>query len=350
MKIGKTVAAFSVTLLAIGCTKPSAAPPPAPVRALRTGAVISRPEPGRLEVDGVVVGRHEAILASRLAAPVAEVRAIPGQTVRSGAVLVRLETAESDSALAGARAALEAARAALVLAGKNRERFENLEARGAAASIELDRSRQEEAAALASVASARAAVGRADTDRAQAALTAPFDAIVVEKLVSPGDLATPGRPLVRLASLTGRRVEAAPGEAEAAALAPGDVLEVVLGGRTVSGRIAEIVGAVDPATRRRTVRIDLPAGVEPPVGSFARVVLAGPPSGRLLVPEGAVLSRGGLELAWAVGGDGRVSMRYVRRGPAAGNGLIEVRSGLQAGERVVVDPPDDLRAGTRIPS
>lgn len=319
-------------------------------RRLETSVVVERDLPGRIEVEGAVVGREEAVLASRLSAPVTEVSAVPGQSVRAGTVLVRLEPAEADSALAGARSSLAAARAAFDLAAKNRERFEKLASRGAAAVVELDRASQDVAAASAAVASAQAAARRAETDRAQASLTAPFDAVVIEKMVSPGDLAAPGRPLVRLASISGRRVQAEPAEEDAARLTVGDPVDVVLTSGPVRGRVAEIIGAVDPATRRRTVRIDLPAGVDPAVGSFARVVLPGPRETRLVVPSRAVVERGGLELAWAVGPDRRVSLRYVRTGAAAGEGLVEVRSGLEAGERIVLDPPTDLEAGARVRS
>lgn len=340
----------AAALMAAACAKnETARGPEAAVRKLETATVASQTAASRIEIDGVVVGRVEAVLSSRLAAPVAEVRAVPGETVRAGTVLVRLDARETDSALEGARAALGTAKASLGLAKKNRARFERLAERGAAAAVELDRARQDETGAASAVASAEALARRAETDRGQAALAAPFDAVVVEKMVSPGDLAAPGRPLVRLASASGRRVEASPGEAEAALLKTGDALEIAIGGRTITGRVAEIVGAVDPSTRRRTVRVDLPAGEEPPIGSFARLLLAGPATPRLLVPEKAVVAHGGLEIAWAVGPDGRVVLRYVRTGGRSG-GSVEVRSGLEAGERVVLDPPADLEAGTRVVS
>jgi RND family efflux transporter MFP subunit len=334
----------------VGCSKSQ---PPKAAEAsldLETAPVESREGAGRIEVDGTVVGRVEAVLASRLAAPVVEVRAVPGSTVREGAVLVRLQMRETESALAGARAALQAARAALEVAKKNRERFERLERREAAALAELDRTRQEEAGAAAAVAGAEAGVRHAEADREQAELAAPFDAVVVEKMVAPGDLAAPGRPLVRLASATGRRVEAAPGEEQAARLFPGEPVDVSIGGKIVKGRVAEVVGAVDAQTRRRIVRVDLPSDVEPAIGTFARLVLPGPPTESLVVPQRAVVSRGGLELAWAVGPDGRVTLRYIRSGPALQEGKVEVRSGLEVGDRVVLDPPADLEAGTRVRS
>ena len=341
--------AFSA-LAAMGCAKkPESAPAPAE-RALATARVERRDGASPLEFDGAVVGRNEAVLASRLAAPVVEVLAVPGQRVRAGAVLVRLEERESDTAVESARAAVAAARSELERARKNLARFERLAGRGAAAPVELERARQDEAAAAAGLASAEALSSRAQTDRSQSVLVAPFDAVVVEKMVSPGDLAAPGRPLVRLASAEGRRVEAAPGEEEASRLSAGDEVELELGGKRLHGRVAEIVAAVDPATRRRLVRVDLPSGVEPAIGTFARLVLPGPKQPRLLAPESAIVARGGLELAWAVGQDGLVSLRYVRTGLPADGGLVEIRSGLAAGDRVVINPPADLEAGTRIKS
>ncbi len=335
---------------AAGCSKKAAERPAAESRKFSTATVERRDEAGAVEVDGTVVGRTEAVLSSRLAAPVAEVRAVPGQSVRAGEVLVRLEEHEADRAFDGARAAVAAASSARDIARKNQGRFERLEGRGAAAAVELEKARQDEASATTALAAAEAALSRAETDRGQAVLTAPFDAVVVEKMVSPGDLAAPGRPLVRLASAKGRRVEAAPGEREAGRLSPGEDVVVVLDGRTLTGKIAEIVGAVDPSTRRRIVRVDLPPDVEPTVGTFARLRLPGEKVPRLVAPSRAIVARGGLELAWAVGADGAVALRYVRTGPPAGEGLVEVRSGLEAGDRVVLDPPADLQAGTRVAS
>ena len=327
---------------------PSSGRAPESPRPLATAVVERRIAPAVVEVDGVVVGRIEAVLASRLAAPVARVDAVPGRVVRAGEVLVRLDEREATAGLDGARIALAAARSALDLTRRNRARYERLESRGAAATLELERATQDEATAAAAVASAETAVRRAETDRAQAVLAAPFDAVVVEKMVSPGDLAAPGRPLVRLASVAGRRVEAAPGEDAAARLAVGQEVEVLVAGIARTGRVTEIVAAVDPATRRRTVRIDLPPGDEPPVGAFARVRLAGPPEARLVVPERAVVSRGGLEFVWAAPPDGRVVLRYVRTGARVEGGRVEVRSGVEAGERVVVDPPADLETGVPV--
>jgi RND family efflux transporter MFP subunit len=336
-------------VLAAACRRGASPAAPETPRRLATAAVAERDIATSTEIEGTVVGRSDATLASRLAATVAEVTAVPGRRVRAGEVLVRLDARESDGALEGARAALASAEEAWKIARWNEGRFARLSDRGAAAPIELEHAVAGEAQARAQVAAATAAVRRAETDRSQAVLTAPFDGVVVEKMASPGDLALPGRPLVRLASVSGRRVEAAPGEEEAARLAVGDAIEVAIAGRSVSARLSEIVGSVDHETRRRPIRVDLPEGVEPAVGSFARVRLSGPAERRLVAPAGAVREQGGLSIVWTVDPAGRAELRYVRTGRTVGE-WIEIRSGLSMGDRVVVEPPPDLASGARVAS
>ena len=85
---------LAAALAAAACAKKpeTARAPDAAARTLPTAAVVRETSAGRVEIDGVVVGRIETVLSSRLAAPVAEVRAVPGESVRAGAVLVRLES------------------------------------------------------------------------------------------------------------------------------------------------------------------------------------------------------------------------------------------------------------------
>lgn len=343
----KRILPLALTFLAAACSSPAEKSGSRAAVRLSTGIVEEKEREDRIEVEGSVVGRVEATISSRLAAPVARVDVVPGTAVRKGEPLLRLDTRESEAALEGAEVALASSRSAFDIAGRNRKRFESLETRGAAAAVEMERARLGEAAARAQVAAAEAAVRRAETDRGQSLLVAPFDAVVVDKFVSVGDLALPGKPLMRLASRSGRRVEVALAEADARNVKRGDVLDAAIGGRTVAVTVAEIAGGADPSTRRVTVRADLPAGFDPPIGSFARVLVAGGMKTSLVMPSAALVKRGGLELVWVVGADGIVSLRYVQTGGEAISGETLVRSGLAAGERVVIDPPADLSAGVK---
>ena len=79
-----------LVLALTGCAKKPAPEAAAGADRRLTTAKVERTDAAAIvEVDGTVVGATEAILSSRLAAPVVEVLAVPGQTVRAGAVLVR---------------------------------------------------------------------------------------------------------------------------------------------------------------------------------------------------------------------------------------------------------------------
>lgn len=354
-----------------GCSsrrEPASEAPPAVT--VTTALVASTSQSAELEVDGTVTARTEVVVASRLAASVASLEVAAGDRVARGHVLVRLDAKETESALDGARASLSAARAAARLASANLARFESLARDEAASALELDRARLDSANAAAQESAAAAAVRRTETDRAQAVLVSPVDGTVVDTFVVAGDLALPGKPLVRVAA-NGRRVEAA--VPESVALALGAEVPVLLGGARVAGRVAEIVAASDAGSRRRTVRVDLPAGTDPVPGTFARLFLPGSGEPRVTVPANAVVTAGGLEHVFVVGADGLVAIRYVRTGAVIGEAgrsgaapaasrpgdspgaapagpVVEIRSGLVAGERVVVAPPATLRAGAKATS
>ena len=163
----------------------------------------------------------------------------------------------------------------------------------------------------------------------QAALAAPFDAVVVEKMVSRETW----RRRAGRSSAWPRRRDAAskprPARRRPRSLSPATLVEIAIGGRTVTG----------PRRGDRRGRRSLDAEAHGPRGPAggrraADRLLRAPPSRRSRGAEAARARAGpssraaGLEIAWAVGPDGRVALRYVRTGGRAG-GSVEVRSGLR---------------------
>ena len=153
----RIIVTLAFAALAAGCAKKAAEPARPEARRLETGKVERREEPGIVEVDGTVVGRQEAVLASRLAAPVVEVQAVPGQTVRAGEVLVRLEPRGVRRARWRARAPAWRRRGRRSISPGRISAGSSGSRAGAAAAVELERARQDEASAQAALAAARGA-------------------------------------------------------------------------------------------------------------------------------------------------------------------------------------------------
>jgi RND family efflux transporter MFP subunit len=327
------------------------------------------------EVGGVVRARTSAALVSRIVAPVREVRVRAGDSVRAGQVLVVLDGRDlvanarraretvlaAESGRVAAAAERDAARAALELARATHQRFAALHARQSATAQEFDQAvaglRGAEARvagaearlheADSAIASMQAAGEAADATASYAVITAPFDGLVTEKLVEPGNMAGPGQPLIRIDGRGGFRLEIRVDESRAAYVAPGQRVDVILesAATPLEGSVSEVSRAVDSDARAFLVKIDLPeAAVR--AGMFGRARLPGAARSALVVPEAAVVRRGQVTSLFVVE-EGRAHLRLVRTGVSTSAGT-EVLAGVSEGEWVVTPPPSSLTDGRRV--
>ena len=381
MKLKVFVPSVVAAALAAGC---SAAPPPATIDAPPVTVSLGRAEtadlPSRVEAGGIVRARSTAVIAGRVMAPIVDVLVRPGDRVRRGAPLVRLDAREITAAGARASAALEAAgqsadaaaadtraaEAGLRLARLTHDRVATLHAKRSATAQELDQATASLSTADAQLAGAvaRSAAAAAARDEAQAAmqgariaasytvLTAPFDALVAERHVDPGTMATPGAPLLTLEDATAFRLEVRLDEARAAQVAVGQTAEVSLGETAarievwIPGRIVE-VARLDAASHGFVVKIDLTGAAAVRSGQFGRARFSGPARRMLTVPAAALLRRGQLTFVFAVDADGIARLRPVSVGAAAGD-RVELLAGAHEGDRVVTSPPASLLDGSRV--
>jgi RND family efflux transporter MFP subunit len=324
------LAASALALAALACGEP--APPPvagaaagggAPLR-VRTVAALARDTRGET-APGTVLARRRATLAPRVAASVHALPFEEGERVRTGDVVVALD----DGAL---RAALAAAEVAGAAARADADRYGRLLGREAATPHEA-------AAASATAAAATAAVAGAREALAYARLRAPFSGRLVRRLVREGDVVAPGQALVELEGDAGFELRVTLAGGEAATLLPGArLLALVDGAGEVGATVRAVSPAGDPASHRFEAIADLDAAPGLRSGLFGRLRLpAGEDAGsELAVPAGAVFARGGLTGVFVAEG-GVARLRWIAAG-ARRDGLVVVRAGLVAGERVVVDP------------
>jgi RND family efflux transporter MFP subunit len=298
--------------------------PPGPARAVRTAAV-ARLGTAEAAVPGVVRARQRAALAARIPASVVELPYREGDRVAAGAVLARLDDAALRSAVAAAEAAAAAAQADL-------GRIESLLGKGAATPRETDDARSRAAAA-------RAAWDGARDNLAYAVLRAPFAGRVGARPVSVGDVVSPGATLIELEGETGHEIVAAVEASLAGAIRPGAEVPAVVDGLAVAlkAKVTAVSPAGDPATHRFELRADLPPAEGLRSGLFARLALGvSSETPRLVVPRSSLIERGGLTGVFVVS-EGRARLRWVAVGGSEGD-RTEVRAGIEAGERVALDP------------
>ena len=305
--------------------------------------------PKAIEIHGIVQSARQAFVSSRVMGPVVAVKTWAGAAVSKGQVLIEIQPETSKGQVAQAEGALAQARAALAMAERNFKRFENLHAEKAASEVELDMARMQYDQAKGAVDQAMGAVHTAKTVAGEAAVTAPFAARVVERLVEVGDMAAPGRPLIRLESLEGRRLWLSVREADIRRLEMGQKIPVTLDSRAdygaIDGTVIEIVPSADPATHTFTVKVDL-GSVDVPSGISGRAAIPGDVVERVVIPASAVHSRGGLELVVVRAADDSARTRVVTTGSELPDGRVEILSGIKPGDFVVIDAPGAVADGT----
>ena len=368
-------ATLSMSAALAGCSTRQAAAAPADDAAAPFAVTIARSAmtdvASAIDAGGVVQPRTTATIASRILAPVREVRVMPGDRVRRGQTLVVLD---GDDLAAGARAAqssaiaaeqgskaaaaeLQAAEAGLALARASHDRVAGLQAKGSATAQERDdvtaalRSAEARVAgALARVAQAASTVegARAASDQASTihfftAIAAPFDGVVTEKMVEPGNMASPGMPLLRLEDTRGFRLEVRVDESYVGQIRNGDGVPVFLGtgSTSVHGTVVEVSRAVDADARAFLVKIALPDAPGLRSGAFGKARFRGPPRRALTIPPSAIVRRGQLTSVFVVDeGVARVRLVHV-----SGS---EVLAGLTESEMVILSPPAGVTDGRRV--
>lgn len=297
--------------------------------AVRLVAVRSAPAPRWLA--GTVSASSHATVSTRISAAVSRVYVREGQRVARGALLVRL--ADGD-----VRAQLEAARVVLDSAEAAERRARVLASGGHLPASALDVARSQRAQAQGQVSAL--ADGLAYTE-----VRAPFAGTVLAKLVSPGDLVSPGQPMVELSGES-LEIVALASEHEARSVALGTKLPFDTGAVRGEAVVSAVSAGGDPVSHRAVVRAVVVAGSGIRTGDFARLQLPPEPGAqRLWLPRTAVVERGDLTGVFLARG-GRAELRWVAVGDSAPE-AVSIRAGLSAGD-AVVDSPAGLRDGDSV--
>lgn len=322
-----------------------------------TGAI-----PEQIEAVGTVKARNSSSIAARIAGTVTGVHVREGDRVAKGKLLVTLEATEVTSGAAGARAGeeearrgVEDARAREKLAAATFERYQKLLQEQAVTRQEFDVRRMEKDVAAEGVARAEARLAQAREGARSAGaiagytkISAPLVGVVTTRPVEVGMTVFPGMPLLTVEEQGHYRLEVAAPESLSGKVKTGDPVNFSIDGigAGMSGKVAEIVPAVDPASRTFTVKVDVEAkGIRSGVYGRALFPVGSRPG--ISVQKSALVTRGALTSVWVVGKDNVARMRLVKAGQFLGD-RVEILSGLSEGERVAVGGIEKVVDGAKV--
>jgi membrane fusion protein (multidrug efflux system) len=317
----------------------------------KTGARGGKKKPTHL-VEITIVGakplRHETVRTGSLAARrsvrlfnqeegrIDQLTVFEGAAVAKGQILVRL-----DRLLLTAQ--LEKATASRKLAEADLERMKKLAKKRVTTQERYDQAETQYSVALAEETLVR-------TRLAYSEIRAPFEGIVTERHVEPGDVAPRHTHLLTVIDPTSLYTKVSVSELMVPRLKKGDTVDVridALGDRVWTGTIRRIHPTIDPRTRLGVVEVALdpvPPGARS--GQLCRVTLRTPEIQRKVVPFAALRRDDKGEYVYVVV-DGKTQLRRVRTGLRMDD-KVEALDGLQEGDKVVIRGFLDIRPGKKV--
>lgn len=178
---------------------------------------------------------------------------------------------------------------------------------------------------------------------------APFEGIVLEKMVEVGDTVQPGQPLIKYGYVKYKRLQADVPSGLVSNLSEGMVVPAKIDSSiNTMAKISQIYPVADPSRHTVTVKFDLPVDAVAAPGMYAEVYLPETKQGDakvVVIPKTALLRGRSLPSVLVVNNDNTSELRLVRLGAEQEDGKVEVVSGLSDDERIIDNPPTTASSG-----
>jgi membrane fusion protein, multidrug efflux system len=332
-----------------GSTPPAAAKPRA--LSVRVAPVAVQDVVYQIKAPGTLEAEELVQITAEVEGAVKDVRFHEGDRVDRGSVLLRIDPERYGLELRRAEANYQRAVADARRAVSDLSRREQLAEEQLVAAEELNRARQESERLEADAQAAKAARDIAAQNAARSAVRPPQAGIINTRTVETGKFVKTGDVLATLVDVSRLRLRFKVSEAESLRARAAQTVQFhisSLGPREFLATIYHVGDLADPATRQVEVMawVKNPGELKP--GFFAEVTLASETRrDALVVPESAVQASEKGFVAYAVE-DGKARLRPIQIGLRTGTGLVEVRSGVKAGDVVVVEGSDRLTDGLPI--
>lgn len=303
-------------------------------------------------LSGTLQPQQSATLTAEVGGTVTSVNTSEGSAVGAGSVLAVISDETARESVQNAATAVQSARTAVTVARRDLDRSSSLAAAGAVPRRDVDVARAQVASAQSQLAQAQQQLADAQKRAGDQRVTTAMSGIVSEKHVSVGDVVSPGAPLFTIVDLRTLQLEASVTSEAVGLLQPGSLVDVEVRGypnERFRGTISRVAPTVDAGTGQVRVYVSIANQGRRLVGGlFAEGTVTTVARNGLVIPIAALDETGEWPAVLRLRNDltERVVVTLGVRNEA--EGIVEVTSGLQAGDRVLVGPARTITPGTRV--
>ncbi|NGP87679.1 efflux RND transporter periplasmic adaptor subunit [Fodinibius halophilus] len=303
--------------------------------------------------SGTVSSDRTINMSTKVMGRIAQLEVEEGDYVSKGDVLIQIKDDNLQAQMNQVESSLIEAKAALSNTETNYNRIKNLYEQESATQKELDDISTQYEMAKAKVQMLESKLQEVEDMLDYTRLTAPFNGYVISKMVSEGDMASPGQPIIALEQEGIMKVNITVPESNISLFSYDDTVSVdikAVGYNDGIGVVKSINQAGNRGSRQFAVEVMLPeldkdSGIKS--GMFAQVGLVTEGDRAIVVPKSAIVERGQLTGLYTLNDNSEIVLRWVRLGDESANG-IEILSGLSEGELYVASIDQPLREGRKV--
>ena len=307
-----------------------------------------------LPLTGSLRAVNQAVIKAKVNGDVREVLVREGEAVKTGQILIRMDTSEYDARALQAKGGLQAAQGQLDIATQTRNNNKALLEKNFISRNAFDNAQSQYAIAISNVKTARGVFDVAQKALNDTIIRAPVSGFISSRTVQPGEKVSADNRLLEIVDLRQMEMEAPVPAADVVSIKAGQEVEVRVEGlpKPLIGKVARINPSIQAGSRSIMVYIRI--GNEDGVvrmGMFgeAKLTLA-KKADALLVPESAVQVENGESIVYAIE-DGKIVKKTVKvgmRGEDGHENAIEIIDGLSPGARILRANLGNLQNGSSV--
>jgi RND family efflux transporter MFP subunit len=297
-------------------------------------------------VPGTVVSRNDARLSAEVPGRLISVADV-GTVVGKGEPVAEIEDTSLRLQNNELQALVTRAQAKLGFLESEEKRFSQLAESNLAAAAQLEQTRSDRDVARGDLAVARARLEQNEDRLARTRILAPYDGIVVERLMTPGERVIEGGNVVRLVDQDNLEVIARAPLDYFRFVERGQLLDLRAGSQNARGVVRTVVAVGDENTHQFELRLDLD-GDSFPVGQTLRISIPTSDSREVLtVPRDALVLRPEGQSVFVIDANNQAQQITVTVGVGQGD-RIEVRGAVSPGDKVVIRGNERLQPGQAV--
>ena len=346
-RVAANLLACVVLASAVGaCGAKKAVEAPKPALTVTAETAQTRDLVHRVDANGTVGAWRDVPVGAETGGLTAtEVNVDEGSRVRAGELMVKLNDRVLQAQVRQQQAAVASAEAVLAQQEAALNRSEALAKQGFLAKANLETAIANDKTAAAQVDTAKAALAETETKLDQTNIRAPVTGLISSRTVVKGQIVTAGAELLRIVRDDQLELNAQIPEADLPLVHAGQTAQVTdEQGHTATGRVRIVPPQVDVQSRLAIARITLPVGGGFSSGEFARAEIEVGAQPMLSVSQNAVVFRDGKPNVLVIDQTSHLHQRAVQTGERI-QGYVAILSGLNAGDRVVVEGAGFLGEG-----